>query len=93
MAKVRSFEVDAEVTVLLELDESEVRALEGIFGYNVESFLKVFYEKMGRTYVEPYEKGVRSLHATIRQQLGKPIRAVGQARSALYQAAKQAEGK
>lgn len=85
MAKVHRAHVKAELTVLLELNESEVRALDGIFGYSVDSFLKVFYEKMGRAYVEPHEKGVRSLHETVRQILAGPIAALDDAKRRMGQ--------
>lgn len=80
-AKVR---IGLHVRVTLELDESEVRALDGIFGYSVESFLKVFYEKMGQHYVQPYEAGVRSLHARIRGILSGPLRQIDDAKKRLY---------
>ena len=50
-----------ELKIALELNEEEARALEAIIGYNVNSFLETFYTKMGKAYLEPYEKGVRSL--------------------------------
>lgn len=86
MASVKTAHVSAKLTVLLELDEKEVRALDGIFGYNVDAFLKVFYERMGRAYVERYEDGVRSLHKTIRQVLSGPIAEVDKAKTALREA-------
>lgn len=86
MAKVKHSVCDARLTVSLELDEAEVRALDGIFGYNVEVFLRVFYERMGTAYVKPHEAGVRSLHATIRAALSGPIAKVDAARRALKDA-------
>ncbi len=83
MAIVRKADVQTKLTVLLELDENEVRALDGIFGYSVEAFLKVFYERMGRAYVEPHESGVRSLHETIRATLAGPIGEIDKARTAM----------
>lgn len=83
MATVIKAKVAAEFTVTLELDESEVRALDGIFGYNVDAFLKVFYERMGRAYVEPHEAGVRSLHKTIRGTLSGPLETITKARKAM----------
>jgi hypothetical protein len=50
--------------VLVRLNEQEAGALDALFGYDVEVFLKVFYELMGRAYLEPYEQGLRSLHAS-----------------------------
>jgi hypothetical protein len=83
MAKVQQVRVTTELKVMLELNEAEVRALSGIFGYDVEAFLKVFYERMGKAYVQPHEAGVRSLHATIRQALAAPLEEVDKARRAL----------
>jgi hypothetical protein len=57
-----------------------VSSTDGLFGYDVEAFLKVFYEKMGKAYVQPHEAGVRSLHATIRGVVSEPIAAVDKAR-------------
>ena len=86
MATVTRFTVSTDLRVSLELTESEVRALDGIFGYNVDAFLKVFYERMGRAYVEKHEAGVRSLHATIRGALAKPLSAIDDANRALREA-------
>mgnify|MGYP003385254806 CR=1 FL=1 len=60
---------EIKLKIALELDENEARALKEILSYNVESFLKVFYEKMGEEYLQRHEKGVRSLFATARQPL------------------------
>lgn len=85
MAKVRHAKVRAELTVLLELSEAEVKALDGIFGYDVEAFLRVFYERMGKAYVQPHEAGVRSLHETIHSVLAGPIRAYDVAARAMHE--------
>lgn len=87
MALLKHSSVSVNLKVTLELSESEVKALDGIFGYNVDAFLKVFYEKMGKAYVQPHEAGVRSLHATIRGILSGPIESIDQARRAVYTAA------
>lgn len=86
MATVKKYELNMDVRVHLELTESEARALDGIFGYDVERFLKVFYEKMGRSYVEKHEAGVRSLHKTIRQAVSGPLTGATEARRVLNQA-------
>lgn len=65
--------IQLDTKVLLELDEEEVRALDGIFGYDVNRFLEVFYEKMGRAYVEPHEAAVRRLHDHIRGLMAGPL--------------------
>ena len=73
--------VEVKPRILLQLTEAEARALDGIFGYNVDAFLKVFYERMGKAYVEPHEEGVRSLHKTIRAILAGPLRELDDVRS------------
>lgn len=50
-----------ELKITLSLTEDEARALEALAGYGVDPFLKVFYAKMGRHYLEPHEAGLRSL--------------------------------
>jgi len=55
--------------VSIKLTESEVRALDALAGYGANAFLKVFYEKMGRHYLEPHEAGIRSLFETIQSEL------------------------
>lgn len=75
--------VRLETKIVLELNEDEARALDGIFGYNVDTFLEVFYERMGRAYVEPHEAGVRSLHQSIRKILNGPLAIVADARRRL----------
>lgn len=81
--KVIQTSVQLETKILLELNEDEARALSGIFGYNVEEFLKVFYEKMGKSYVKPYEDGVRSLHKSLRGLMDGALVHVEKARKTL----------
>lgn len=71
------------VTTQLELTESEVLALDAIFGYNVDAFLKAFYRNLGRAYVEPHVAGVRSLHSHLRSTLAPAIRKIGEVRRGL----------
>lgn len=58
-----------ELDVDIRLTLHEVLALEALVGYGVEPFLKVFYEKMGRHYLQPHERGIRSLFETIATDL------------------------
>jgi hypothetical protein len=51
--------------ITLVLDEEEAAALEALAGYGTKPFLKVFYEKMGRAYLEPHERGLVSLFEAI----------------------------
>ena len=60
MAKLH-FQPNIELRVVVELTEIEARALEGIFGYNVEEFISTFKTYMGKHYIQGYEDGMRSL--------------------------------
>jgi hypothetical protein len=86
MAEVTNFRVSIEVKarVIIELNEAEARALDGIFGYSVDAFLEAFYEKMGKAYVRPYEEGVRSLHKTIRAAVSGPLAQAEKARTLIH---------
>ena len=65
MAKVIGHgEINGEVTLVL--NESEARALDAIVGYGAEPFLKAFYEHLGKAYLQPYERGLRSLFESVR---------------------------
>ena len=57
--------VEASATMLF--GEEELAALDALVGYGVDPFLKVFYEKMGKAYLEPHEAGLRTLFASIRE--------------------------
>lgn len=63
-----------DVDVNLKLTMAEVQALEALAGYGIENFLKVFYQHMGKHYLQPHEKGLRSLFDAIRGELPPIIR-------------------
>jgi hypothetical protein len=69
MAKVEG-RPTLELKIVLVLSEEEAKALDALFGYDQKEFLNVFYEKMGRAYLEPHEAGLRLLHNTVRDALG-----------------------
>lgn len=71
------------VRATLELDEIELRALDAMAGYGTDQFLDAFYEKMGRAYLGPYEKGIRRLFQTIRRDVPEAIGRVDMARKFL----------
>jgi hypothetical protein len=52
-----------KLDIVIRLTEEEAGALAG---YGVEEFIKVFYEHLGKAYLEPYEKGLRSLFKSVR---------------------------
>lgn len=56
--------------IVIRLNESEARALYALAGYSIECFLETFYEQMGKAYLQPHEKGLRTLFAAIHEAVG-----------------------
>lgn len=71
-----------DLDVLVRLNEKEIRALEALVGYGINPFLKVFYEQMGKVYLQPHEAGLRSLFDTISRDLNPILHRVNSARKA-----------
>ena len=65
MAKVIGYgKVAGEVTLVL--NEEEAAALDALVGYGFKPFKEVFYEKMGKAYLQPHEQGLKSLFESVR---------------------------
>jgi hypothetical protein len=60
---------EMQFSLFLKLTESEARALDALVGYGHKEFLKVFYEKLDKSYMEPHEKGLASLFQSVRQEM------------------------
>lgn len=71
-----------EFKVTLQLTEAEANALEAIIGYGVKPFLQMFYEHMGKSYLQPYEKGAISLFEQ-RQQISYQLYNIRQVKKAI----------
>jgi hypothetical protein len=54
-------------TAVIEFDEEQLRALDGLTGYSMGGFLKAFYKEMGEHYLKPHEAGLRSAFKRIRE--------------------------
>ena len=67
----------------LTLSEVELRALDALVGYGVEPFLKVFYEKLGKAYMQPHEAGLRSLFKAIGEGVHPQLSRIDAARKLL----------
>lgn len=52
--------------IVIVLSEAEAGALDALAGYGTDAFLEVFYEKLGKAYLKPYESGLRSLFDSVR---------------------------
>ena len=69
-----------ELSVTIQLNESEARAMDALVGYGDDKFIEAFYEKLGKAYMKDHEKGLRSLFESMRQQLPGPLSRVNDAR-------------
>jgi len=74
---------DVSVIATIEFSEGELRALDAMTGYGIEPFLKVFYEKLGKHYMQPYEKDLRTLFSRLDSTVPEALRRVKQARKIL----------
>lgn len=72
-----------EFSIQLLLTESEARALEVLPSYGTDDFLKFFYKNLGRSYLEPHEKGLRSLFASIKEQVNGSLWQIDEVRKAM----------
>lgn len=72
---------DVDGTVHVTLTLGECKALDALAGYGIDAFLKVFYEHMGKAYLQPYEKDLRSLFEKSRHQIPKIVHQIDEARA------------
>ena len=57
------------IKITIELTLEEAKALNEMTGYGADSFLQGYYKQLGKSYMQPHEKGVRSLFETIKKTL------------------------
>lgn len=75
-------------SIKLILTPEEASALDAIVGYGSEPFLKVFYEHMGKSYLQPYERDMISLFKTIKENIPNEISKIKTAKEAINNALK-----
>ena len=67
----------------MTFNEGEIRALEALAGYGADSFLRVFYQQLGKAYLAPHEHGLRTLFAKIDAECKPAVATCDRARKAL----------
>lgn len=72
-----------EFQVHFSISEVEARALEAMVGYGSDAFIEVFYEKLGRAYMERHEKGLRTLFESIKNVVPSTLHKIDEARKVL----------
>lgn len=75
---------EQKFNVQLTLSEGEARALDALVGYGgkafTEHFLPVFYEKLGKHYMRPYEKDLENLFENIRTNCKSALHKIDEAK-------------
>ncbi len=80
--KIKS-ESEVKLEVVLVLSEAEARALHAMTVYGTKSFLEVFYAKLGKDAMQPYEKGISSLFETVKKELPPHLKKMSDIRKML----------
>jgi hypothetical protein len=78
-----------EFRILLTLTIDEAAALNAIAGYGTDAFLKVFYQEMGKAYLEDYEDDLRTLFDKLQNEIPLEISKIEEARAMINQALKK----
>lgn len=76
-------ETNVQITATITLNERHLRALDALAGYGDEAFLKAFYVKLGKSYMQPFERDLRELFALIRSEVPSALAGINQSRKAL----------
>lgn len=79
MAKITA-RPQLDIEIHFTVNEAEARALDALAGYGDDPFIKMFKEKLGSHYIEPYEAGMRSFLKSIRGEVAEPLRKLDEAR-------------
>lgn len=78
-----SVETTVSITATLTLNEGQLRALDALAGYGDEPFLKAFYVKLGKHYMQPFERDLRELFKLVREEVPAALSCIDEARKQL----------
>lgn len=73
------------VSITFEVDEEEARALDALAGYGDNEFIKMFYNQLGKSYMQPYEAGLRRFLESVRSAVAPALNDVDVARKAVQE--------
>ena len=63
-------------SVHMKMTESEARALNELTISGYDAFLKVLYEHLGKSTMQPHEGGLKSLFESIRKEIPKHLKRI-----------------
>lgn len=78
--------IEVDMNIKLFLSKEEAQALHAIVGYGANSFLEVFYPKLGESYLKPHEKAMRSLFTKLFNELPSEINKIEKAEKQISEA-------
>jgi len=73
---------NVNLDLTFRINEAEARALDDLAGYGDDAFISVFYEKLGKSYMEKHEAGLRSFLCSVRKFLPSELSKLDKARKA-----------
>lgn len=82
MVKINE-KIDVSLKLTFEVSEPEARALEAMAGYGDDAFVKAFYDKLGKAYMDKHEAGLRAFLKSMRETLPNILFRVDEARKAI----------
>ena len=89
MAKLSTkSEVKINLSINLNLTKNEASALNAIASYGEKNFLKVFYVRMGKHYLQPFECDFIGLLNKLRHELPPELHKIKEAEKAIIAALK-----
>jgi hypothetical protein len=68
------------MTMVFTVDEGEARALDALAGYGDDAFIEIFYEQLGKAYMEKHEADLRRFLRSIHEQVPGYLRLLDEAR-------------
>lgn len=74
-------EIKVDVALTIKLNEIEARALKAITVYGVKGFLEIFYKHLGKSALQPYEDGVKSLFDSTKDQFPEHLKNIDNVRN------------
>jgi hypothetical protein len=69
-----------DLSVTLVLNEAEARMLIEMTGYGADPFLRGYYKVLGKSYMKPHEKALKSFFGSINRQLPQAVKRIDEAR-------------
>lgn len=71
---------EVKITATIELTEGQLRALDAMVGYGAKAFFRVFYLRLGKHYLGPFEKDFQELFDNINRTVTPALKQIKEIR-------------